>query len=334
VIAALALLACFADAAARQRGPVQLEAALRMGTTYDTNLEHRPTGAGTFGLGTGGDVRLRLRTGRFAGSLQHAASVYRYEAMPDRNRTNHDSRVVVEFAASSAVTLSTTATASFGGLSEDREVGTAYGLVESLDVEVDGRNRVRFTAGYAQRRYGERSGRDAGNWALGIGYAIGSRAQPIMDIQSKFDRNETEDPRGAFRRWTHRVELRAPLGSSRLGIGVRRVAREYPQRLVELEEVRDLELAAADMAILDAYEQSTGRPRGSIPASELLPILSERWRNLPRRDEIWSPLARWTVTPNRTLEIELRYEYEVRLSTDLRRGYSGHTASLSSRLRL
>ena len=321
-------------AAARQGMSSQLRGELSLGSTYYTNVEHKPTGAETVGLELGGRARLQLTTGAFAANLQHDVSVHRYRVLPDRDRTSHASRLTIDLTASDAVAFRTTAIVSFAGLSEDREVGTEYAVTEAMDVRFDARNRVRFSSGYSKRRYGERSGRNASNWSLGAEYTVGGQDKAALFLASKYDWNVTDEPKSEFRRWTHRVAFRAPLPGSELAVGISRITREYPYRLVELEEVRDLDLGEVESDVLDDYVRETGTPRASIPVAEVLSAFPPRWRDLPRRDEIWSSSAGLTVMPGRTLEIELAYEFEARLSTDLRRGYSGHTLALISRVSL
>lgn len=302
-------------------------------TAYDSNVNHRADGAASFvGIGSGG-VSLTRRQGALRLDAAYSASLHRYDAIPQKDRTSHDTRATLALALGRRATLAATGEISIGGLSEDREVGSEYTLAPRLDLNLDDRNRVRLHTGYRRRAYGELSGRDAGNVLAGIDYRVGAATGARLEIGTRWDANRSGDTRSRFRRWTHRLRFHAPIGQSvAFAVGARQTTRTYPERFIELEPLAELVLSDAERAALAAYTEDTG-PGRHARVGDYPPELFEKWRELPRRDEVWAPQAELTIAATRTLQIELGYEFEARLSNDLRRGYDGHRTTLATRIR-
>lgn len=176
------------------------------------------------------------------------------------------------------------------------------------------------------RRFGERSGKDAVNQGLGVDYRVGRSDQPRLEMGSRYDVSATTDPRSEFQRWSHRAMFNAPLARRLdLELGATQTTRTYPKRLVELEPIGSLDLNDEERRLLEHYLPDNS---GSIPFDDMPDDLFLRWRDLPRRDEMWAPTASIALRAANGVQARLAYEMEVRLSNDLRRGYSGHSVEL------
>jgi len=326
-------LAALAAAPTAGQGQARLGGGVGLATVYDSNLDHRAAAVPGLSTAASGDLDLRYSGRRLGLQLAYVASHYRYEGDPERNRTTHNSRAVLSFTPSAVLLLSVTFEGSFGGLSEDREIGTQYGFVPRVEIRPDGRNRLRLYSLHRERRYGELSGRDVSNHGAGLDYRVGGRGQPTLELGTRYERTLTEDERSRFNRWTHRVTFTAQLSSAAaLTLGGYQSTRTYPERLVELEPLSELELLPEERRLLEGYVRDQDiagtSPFELVPPDQLL-----RWRDLPRRDEIWAPAASLAMRAL-GLEVRLAYDLEVRFSNDLRRGYTAHSLGLRTRWRL
>lgn len=330
LVAALALAAAEPAPGVAQAPRVRFSGGLELATVYDSNLDHQPNAAAGMSMAGLGDLGMRYTGRQLALQLSYRAAHYRYDGNPERNRTTHDARAVLTLAPASRFVLSATLEGSFGGLSEDREPGSQYGISPRLEIRPSDRNRIRFHTLHRVRQFGQLSGRDVVNHGGGVDYRIGARGQPALELGTRYDRTLTDDQRSQFNRWTQRVTFTAPIGSATtLTLGAYQTTRVYPRRFVELEPLADLELLPAELRLLEGYTREPGDAAGSpfadVPADQLL-----RWRDLPRRDEIWAPTAGLLVRAF-GLDMRLGYELEIRLSNDLRRGYTAHAVTFGSR---
>jgi hypothetical protein len=325
---AVALVLLAAPPAAGQT-PFRLGVGVGLATAYDSNVEHRFDGVAALSVAGAGDLELRRAGRRTDVRLAYAIAHHHYEIEPSRNRTTHDARIGLGYAPSRRYTLSMNLESSIGRLSEDRELGTQHSLTPRLDIRLDERNRLRLRSLHRLRRFGERSGRDVVNHGAGLDYRIGASRQPTLELATRYDQTHTTDPRSRFRRWSHRATFTAPLGSgSTLTLVARQTTRTYPDRHVGLEPIAELDLLPEERRILDHYTDA--EPLRSIPFERIPDEVLLRWRDLPRRDEIWAPHAALTLRPA-GVELRIAYDLEVRLSNDLRRGYTAHQFELGSR---
>jgi hypothetical protein len=310
--------------------PLRLRAGIGVSTAYDSNLDHRFDGAGAASVTGTGDVELRLAGRRTDIRFAYALQRQHYEMEPARDRTAHDIRLSLNYSPSRRYALSTTVESLIGGLSEDQEVGTQHALNPRLDIQLNERNRLRLRSMHRLRHYGERSGRDAVNHGAGVAYRVGASRQPTLELSTRFDRTHTSDLRSQSSRWTHGATFATPLGANAaLELSARQTTRVYPHRHIGLEPISELDLLPEERRILEFYSDA-GQPTGTIPFDRIPDEELLRWRDLPRRDEIWAPRIALNVRTG-AVELLIAYDLESRLSNDLRRGYIAHTIGLGSR---
>jgi hypothetical protein len=319
-------------------GPAVAQAPIRIGAVtgvsagYDSNVDHRFDAVAAPTVAATGEVELRRRARRTDLRLLYAVTHQRHELETVRTRTTHDARLTLGYSPNRQYSFAINFDSSIGGLSEDRELGTQHGISPRVDVRLGERNRLRMRSIHRLRRFGERSGRDAINHGAGIDYRIGPNGRPTLEFATRYDQTSTDDLRSRFKRWSHRVTFSAPLArNTALSLGARQTTRTYPHRLVQLEPIAELDLLPEEREILEQYTQV--ELLASIPLDSIPDELLLRWRNLARRDEIWAPYAALTFAPG-GFEVRIAYDLEVRLSNDLRRGYSAHSVEVGTRWRL
>jgi hypothetical protein len=301
---------------------------LDLGVTsiYDTNLERRHDGPAALGLQIRALAGLRASGRRLTGSFDYALGLNRFDAGGRWNWVSHTARAA--FAARlGPVTLGATGEYLVGIASEDSEIGDQYGVLPRLELRLDDRNRLRVQVGQRKRRFGELGGEDADNRLIGLDYRIGRSGSATIELGSRFELNDTEDSRSRFRRWTHWLRFVAPLGSGTdLSLELRHYARVYPERFLHMESP-DV-LVDPDSAWPPGYREL--QP-GQLP--QVIPWPDETLGRFPRHDLVWIPSVSvaWRVAGG--LELELRYQYEARLSNDLRRDYGGHLITVGTRVR-
>jgi hypothetical protein len=327
----LAAPASPANAQADPRGrprPVVIRPYIDLGVTsvHDTNLERRFGGPSAFGMEAGTLAGVRAAASSLSASLDYRLGVHRFETGGRWNWVSHTTRAVLA-ARAGALTISATGEYLVGTPSEDREIGNQYGILPRLELRLDSRNRLRLQLGYRMRRFGDLGGDRAHNRLAGVDYRIGASGSANLELGSRFETNDTQNPRTDFRRWTHRLRFSSPVGrDGEIAFQVRHYSRLYPERFLRMEAVDDV--MDPDSAWRSAYRQYEP---GTWPA--VIPLPDESTDRFPRHDLIWIPSIEFGHRVGGGLELEFGYQYEIRVSNDLRKDYSGHTLRLGTRLR-
>lgn len=325
---AVGLALCLAEpATARQAGRqlVSVEWNAGVHTVYDTNLERRHDGLASFGLVAAAGAGLRAGLGASGAALTYDYALYRYELSEHFNRSAHTVRTNLTIRPARPLLVAATAEYATGSASEDREIGSQLSLIPRVELRAGTRHRLRLQAGYRLRRFGDLSGEDVDNYLVSLDYRLGVSRRPTIELGSRFDTNTDADPRSSFDRWTHRLRFNAPVGAgAELNLGMQQSTRNYPHRLLHMEAGEDL--AAEGVEWLARYQDAERNwPIPPHPAATL--------PGVPRRDEIWMPSLGFIWRTRAGLELELGYQFEARVSNDLRRGYSGHTTTFATRVR-
>ncbi|HUF68840.1 MAG TPA: hypothetical protein VMM79_09385 [Longimicrobiales bacterium] len=318
-----AIAATPGEARAQRRGPsfARLGFELTGSSVYDSNLSRSVDRLESWGWTAGGATTLHLERGATALSLEYGVDAHRFGASDRWDRVTQEARATFAGRISDALRVDVMAEHGTGRASEDREIGKEYAVFPRLDVLPDSRSRIRIRGGYRIRDYGDLGGRNARNRLIGVDYRIGASGGAGVEIGTRYEVNVTEEARNRFYRWRHRARFTAPLGrASDIAIALEQQSRRYPERLLSMEPVDQLSGEARDL--LAGYTDS-GIPGGGTGTDP---------RTFPRHDQIWKPSLEITYGAG-PVEIELGYEFEARLSNDLRRGYDGHTLTLGTRVR-
>jgi len=311
-----------------QRSPsrppfLRLGAEAGAGSVYDTNLERRHDGFQSWGWTAAAAANLRAQAGPASLSLGYRVEAHRFDADERWNRVTRLASAITGIRISRVLLLDVTAEHVTGRASEDREIGDEYALLPRLELRPDGRNRIRIRAGYRVRNYGDLGGRDARNRLIGFDYRIGPSGGARVELGSRYEINATDDARNGFHRWTHRVRFNAPLATgTEIAFELYQYSRTYPDRLLSMEAPTDLSDEGVD--ILAGY-RDTGAAAGSNDAMTDQDLF-------PRHDQIWAPSI-VLLRAAGPVEVQIAYQFEARLSNDLRRGYTGHTTTVTTRVR-
>jgi hypothetical protein len=301
---------------------------LELGVTsvYDTNLERRYDGPAALGVQTRALAGLRASGRQLTASLDYALGLNRFDTGGRWNWKSHTARASIA-ARSGPVTLAVTGEYLVGIASEDSEIGNQFGVLPRLELRLGQRNQLRVQAGQRERRFGELGGENADNRFIGADYRIGRSGSATLELGSRFELNDTEDSRSRFRRWTHWLRFFAPFGTgSDLSLELRHYSRVYPERYLSME--------SPDVLVHPGTALPPGY-RDLLPGrlSQVIPWPDETRDRFPRHDLVWIPSAAFAQRVAGGVEFRLGYQYEARLSNDLRRDYGGHLITFGTRVR-
>ena len=130
----------------------------------------------------------------------------------------------------------TTGELSFKGSSEDREISDQYVVIPRVAYRLSSQDRIRAYAGLRARRYDDDPGRNAFNRYVGVEFTERATPGRRIELDLRYEVNETENPRNHYNRWTFGVGYELPVGTERIEAEVRYRMQYYPFREVEVDD--------------------------------------------------------------------------------------------------
>jgi hypothetical protein len=264
--------------------PRWLTAAVTLGVTADSNLDHERIAVDGYGSVFAGVINARHEGRNGTIEANYEAALHTYLHGSNWDRLSHNGRVFWEHDLPGRWRLAATGEFSLKGSSEDRELSNQYQVQPRIEYRLSSANRLRAFTTYRIKRYDEDPTRNATSPQAGIELRSRLPYGVTLTVGTRRDWNDAVNPRFSYRRWTSKAEIEAPIGGSdRLELELTSRVQRYTHRLVEVDDDEE----------------------------EL------------RRDRRWTPSITW-VHVFGTLEWRGEYQFEMRRSNDPSKDYGAH----------
>ena len=272
------------SSAERRPLPRWLTAAVTLGVTGDSNLDHDEIGRDGYGSVFAGVLNARHEGGKGTLEANYEAALHTYLHGSNWDRLSHNGRLFWEYDLPGRWRVATTGEFSLKGSSEDRELSNQYQIQPRIEFRISSNNRIRGYTTYRLKRYKEDSTRNATSPQVGLEFRSRSPFGVLFTLGARRDWNDAINQRFSYRRWTAKAQIEAPISpSDRLELELTHRVQRYTHRLVEVDDDEE----------------------------EL------------RRDRRWTPSVTWVHLLG-TLELRGEYQYEVRRSNDTEKDYGAH----------
>lgn len=251
---------------------------------FDSNINRDSAELDSVGVVAGAGLLFRDNPRKPSLEISYHTGLHRYTATDRWNRLSHFTRVAWEREVAHDLTLENIGEISIKGSTEDRELGDQYLVMPRLEYKIDSRWRVRGYAAYRARRYAEDVGRNAHNGFVGLELRSRASRGARWDVGARLERNAARDPRREYRRWTTYVDWSNAM-------------------------------TRRDRLELELRVRQQRYPYRFVDVDNGPDVLRRDWRV--------EPTAAWVRAIGRT-EFRVQYEFELRRSNDIRRGYHAH----------
>ncbi len=191
------------------------------------------------------------------------------------------------------MTLEAIGDVDFRASTEDREIGNQYTLMPRLSLDFAGDGRLRLFGAYRVRDFDDLQRTD--ETILYGGAALRWRTGPnSVEVESRYENSDSDDPRRRYVRWRHGIEYRAELDvRNALAFELQYRPRRFPDLLVDVD--------------------------GTLAQREDVRLI---------------PSASYTHRFPWGREVRLDYEFQRRTSNDPAEAYTAHRVTLRVRLPL
>lgn len=265
---------------------------LEVSSVYDSNIDHELDPVRSTGFVGGFEARFRTSPRRPILTLEYEGAVKSFSNSDRWDRVQHGlgATLAREFG---SIKLEAIGDVDFRASTEDRELGNQYTLMPRLALEFAGDGRLRLFGAYRLRDFDALGRND--ETILYWGGALRWRAGPnSVELQSRYEDSDSDDPGRRYIRWRHSVEYRAVLSvRNALAVELELRPRRFPDLLVDVD--------------------------GTIEQ---------------RRDVRVIPSVRYIHRFPWGRELRLDYEYQRRTSNDPDEEYTAHRVTLGVRLPL
>lgn len=259
---------------------------------YDSNIDHEVDPVRSTGFVGGFEAQFRTSPRNPLLTLEYEGAVKSFSNSDRWDRVQHGVGAILarEFG---PVTLEAIGDVDFRASTEDREIGNQYTLMPRLALEFAGDGRLRLFGAYRLRDFEDLQRND--ETILYGGAALRWRADPYsLEVESRYEDSDSDDPRRRYTRWRYGAEFRADLGvRNTLWIEMQYRPRRFPDLLVDVG--------------------------GTLS---------------PREDFRWIPSVSFAHRFPWGREVRLDYEFQKRTSNDPGEEYTAHRVTLRVRLPL
>ncbi len=175
------------------------------------------------------------------------------------------------------------------GSSEEREVANQYSIRQQLEFRLNPAYRFQAFAAYRVKRYSDDAGRNAIDPYVGGRFEQRFNGGRSWNINYRYDKNRSQDPRRRYIRWTYGAEFVTPVINR--------------QNLLSLEVKYRPQLYAR--------------------------LVRVDGKRVPRRDQRWLVSADWERALKDDLRLTLSYRFERRASNDPDKKFNEHLLGLT-----
>ncbi len=261
-----------------------------LSNVYDSNIDHTPLGAESYGvLGVlGGQYRQR-----FSGTtleLWYDAVFRHYINSTLWNRPGHDAGLSIDQRLGHHWAAGTTAEVELNGSAEDRVLRNEYSVRPEIEYRFTRATRLQLYGEYLLKRYPDPLlGQNAVDPRVGVRVRQLLGAHGSVGVSGRYEYNRADSTRHRYRGWTGGLDIGTPVWpGGRIAASARYRIRRYTSRLVDLGTTKVL-----------------------------------------RRDDDRVATVVWQQTLLRVWELDLSYRYEMYVSNDTRREFREHLVGLT-----